>query len=113
MTPNLNENRDELIKEFTDENDGNSMLDFLYASDEYWFNNTDIDELKRYILDKQQDEYVEIGYQSDGNSVEDIFRERWEQHDDNELEIVLQKFYMHNDKRRLENNRNPFKFEEL
>jgi hypothetical protein len=102
-------NRDELIKAFTDENDGNSMLDFLYASDEYWFNNTDIDELKRYFLDEQQDKYSEgiLG------SVEDIFRERWEQHDDNELEIVLHKFYMHNDKRRLENNRNPFKFEEL
>ena len=104
--------KEKLIKEFTDENDGNSMLDFLYASDEYWFNNTDIDELKRYFLDEQQDKYSEGTY-ADGRSVEDIFRERWEQHDDNELEIVLHKFYMHNDKRRLENNRNPFKFEEL
>ena len=112
MTPNLSENRDELIKAFTDENDGNSMLDFLYVSDEYWFNNTDIDELKRYFLDEQQDKYVEGKYDL-GKSVEDIFIERWEQHDDNELEIVLQKFYMHNDKRRLENNRNPFEFEEL
>ena len=79
--------KEKLIKEFTDENDGNSMLDFLYASDEYWFNNTDIDELKRYFLDEQQDKYSEgiLG------SVEDIFRERLKQHDENELKIILSK----------------------
>ena len=83
--------KEKLIKEFTDENDGNSMLDFLYASDEYWFNNTDIDELKRYILDKQQDEYVEIGYKSDGNSVEDIFISRITMMENEELKWVLKR----------------------
>lgn len=83
--------KEKLIKEFTDENDGNSMLDFLYASDEFWFNNSNIETIKRYILDKQQDEYVEIGYQSDGNSVEDIFISRITMMENEELKWVLKR----------------------
>ena len=83
-------NREKIIKELTDENDGDSMLNFLYASDEVWFDNTDLEDVKGYFLDQEQEKYVE-GWHNDGRSLQELFIDRFKFTDDDELKLVLKK----------------------
>lgn len=82
--------KDKLIKELINSSKGNSdMLDFLMASDEYWFENADLNDIKEHVLDNMQNEYVEGTY-ADGRTVEDIFKQRIEHTTEKELKEVLE-----------------------
>tara|TARA_R100000687_G_C6313890_1_gene101735 strand:+ start:170 stop:505 length:336 start_codon:yes stop_codon:yes gene_type:complete len=86
----MKKDREEILKELIDENDGDSMLNFLWASDEVWFENTDIMDIRDYFLDQEQEKYVQGAY-SDGRSLQDIFIDRFKFTDDDELKLVLKK----------------------